>query len=87
MAEEQRIEKTLREKDPAEWKAQRSTKAQRRAQIRRLARLAGIRLGRWQGGVAVAKNRQKTAAVIGNAGERFQGYTLLDRVALEAASK
>jgi hypothetical protein len=70
-------EKTLREKDPAEWKARKIRRQALRAQVRQRCKSRGIKLGRWRGGVAWEKRSDGTPTgmfvAVGNGAKHGKG--------------
>jgi hypothetical protein len=58
--------KTLREKSKDAWKARKERRAKLKAGVRKAARAKGVKLGRWRGSVAFAKDGRKICGVIGS---------------------
>lgn len=77
--EEKVDNRPLREKDPAQWKARKKVRQDRKNRVRAMAKKAGVKLGRWRGGVALAKDGRKLAGVAGNGDlSRFPGYSVFE---------
>lgn len=58
--------KSLRERDPKEWKARKKRRQERKDAVRMVAKKSGIKLGRWRNSVAWAKNQQNICGTVGS---------------------
>lgn len=67
---------TLQMKDKQEWKARKAKRQARKDRARSAAKKAGVKMGRWQGSVAFAKDGSKRCICIGSP-ETPNGYEIV----------
>jgi hypothetical protein len=73
---DEKPKETLQAKDKQEWKARKAKRQLRKDRARSAAKKAGVKIGRWQGSVAYAKDGSKRCITVGSP-EIANGYEVV----------